>query len=140
MTKKYYVNINDKIFADFDPSHNFNHNTYIYDLPLDFIQSKNDKYIVIRKLRMFNKDGQMELGACLTSKALSKDCCYNYGLNYNQNYIMSANEINEKVFKINSDVKQIDFTFTDYKGELLNGYNDLSIVAYYYVLELELIF
>lgn len=133
------VNINDKIFHDFNPEHDFNHNTYIYDLPHDFIQSKNDKYVVVKKFRCFNNDGQMDLGACLTSDVLSKDCCYNYGLNYNQNYIMSANEVNDKSFKINSDCKKIDFTFTDYKGELLNTNQDLN-AAYYYVLELELVY
>ena len=104
---KVYVNINDKIFHDFDPTHNYTHNTYIYNLPSDFIKSDKDKYIIIRKLRMFNQDGQMELGACLTSDILSKICCYNYGINFNQNYIMSTNEINEKVFKITSDIKNI---------------------------------
>lgn len=140
MPRKVYVNINDKIFHDFNPAHDFTHNTFIYELPLDFIQSREDKYIVIRKLRMFNNDGQMELGACLTSNVLSKDCCYNYGLNYNQNYIMSSNEINEKIFKISSDVKKIDFTFTDYKGELLTIHDDILNAAYYYVLELELVY
>ena len=92
-----YVNINDKIYFNFDPQNNFMHNTYYYDLPLDFIQSKNDKYIIVRKFRMFNGNGQMDIGTCLTSEILSKECCYNFGINYNQNYIMSANELNIKI-------------------------------------------
>lgn len=132
-----YVNINDSIYHEIPFMRT--HNTYILDLPLDFIQSKNDKYIIVRKFRMFNGNGQMDIGTCLTSEILSKECCYNFGINYNQNYIMSANELNEKKFKISSDIKQIDFTFTDYKGEKINITQDLSQI-YYYVLELELIY
>ena len=140
MTNRIKVNINDKIFHTFDPtSSDYTHNTYIYNLPLDFIKSNNNKYVVVKKFRCFNNDGQMDLAACLTSKALSVENCYNYGLNYNQNYIMSSNEINDKMFKVNSDCKRIDFTFTDYKGELLNTNDDLN-AAYYYVIELELIY
>ena len=139
MTHRIRVNINDKIFHNLDPDNEFIHNTYIYDLPLDFIKSKEDKYVMIKKFRCFNNEGQMDLAACLTSKVLSRDSCYNYGLNYNQNYIMSSNEVNDNMFKINSDCKQIDFTFTDYKGELLNTNDDLNR-AYYYVIEMVLIY
>jgi len=132
-----YVNINDTIYHEIPFMRT--HNTYILDLPNDFIQSKNDKYIIVKKFRMFNGNGQMDIGACLTSEILSKECCYNFGINYNQNYIMSANELNDKKFKISSDIKQIDFTFTDYKGEKINITQDLSTI-YYYVLELELLY
>ncbi len=132
-----YVNINDRIYHEIPFMRT--HNTYIFDLPLDFIQSKNEKYIIIKKLRIFNGNGQMDIGTCLTSETLSRECCYNFGINYNQNYIMSSNEINEKKFQINSDIKQIDFTFADYKGEKIEITHDLDTI-YYYIIELELIY
>ena len=114
-------------------------NSYTLNLPLDFIQSKNDKYLIVKKLRLFNNDGQMDLGACVSSKALCCENIYTEGINFNQNYIMAANELNEKKFKISSDLKTVDFLFTDYKGELLNTYEDIT-KCYYYVLEIELIY
>ncbi len=134
-----YININGKIEFTFDYWSNYMNNTYKLNLPLDFIQSKNDKYIIIRKLRLFNNEGQMDIGSCLASEALCRENMYSEGLNYNKNYIMSANELNEKKFKISSDIKVVDFTFTDYKGELINTYDDIT-KCYYYVLELELVY
>lgn len=133
------ININGKIEFTFDFWANYMNNSYTLNLPLDFIQSKNDKYLIVKKLRLFNNDGQMDLGACVASKALCRENIYTEGINFNQNYIMSANELNEKKFKISSDLKTIDFLFTDYKGELLNTYEDIT-KCYYYVLEIELIY
>ena len=139
--QKIVVNINDQIYVPLlDPTHP--HNLFEYSLPNDFIQSTNKKYVVIKKVRLFNNEGQLDMGGCLCSN-LASECCYNYGLGENQNYIMSVNELNEKVFEIKSEIKTIQFWFCDYKGIKLcyseQGTVDLT-EGYYYVIEMELVY
>ena len=117
-----YISISDRVKADNE-----------FKLINDFVQSTNDKYIVIRKVRLINNNGQLDIGCCLCGN-LADDSSYSYGLF--DDYIMCTNEINEKEIKIyNNNYKYIHFFFRDYTGTRIT-YDD----GYYYTLELKLIY
>ena len=57
--RKQYINIIDYIGVD---ENNNQHNEFTYKLSIDFIQSDRDKYVVVRKLRLVNPQGQLDVG------------------------------------------------------------------------------
>ena len=115
-----YINISSRV-----------NNTNIIDLPNDFTQSTNLKYISVVKVRLINNNGQLDVGSVLCGN-FADDSTYSYGLF--DDFIICSNEINEKVIHIhNTNLRQLKFYFKDYKGEKIT-YND----EYYYTLELRL--
>ena len=76
-----YISISDRVSEDND-----------FNLINDFVQSTNDKYIVIRKVRLINDNGQLDVGCCLCGN-FADDSSYSYGLF--DDYIMCTNEFNE---------------------------------------------
>ena len=118
-----YVSISDKI----------NEKTVLY-LKNDFVQSTNpEKYIIVRKVRLINPYGQLDVGCCLCGD-FADDSSYSYGLI--DNFIMCTNELNQKEIHIhNTNKRRINYCFRDYKGNLLTADD-----YYYYTLELELLY
>ena len=105
----------------------------VVDLPNDFTQSTNDKYITILKVRLINNDGQLDIGCALCGD-FADESSYSYGLI--DDFIICSNEINEKEIHIHSiNLRRLNFNFKDYKGVKIT-YND----NYYYALELKLIY
>ena len=48
-------------------------------LPNDFTQSTKDKYIIIKKVRLINNNGQLDIGCSLCGD-FGDESCYSYGL------------------------------------------------------------
>ena len=63
-----YISISDKVSEDNE-----------IKLINDFVQSTNDKYIVIKKVRLINNNGQLDIGCCLCGN-FAEDSSYSYGL------------------------------------------------------------
>ena len=101
---------------------------------LDFaISTDPNKTIVIRKVRLINPYGQLDIGCCLCGD-FADDSSYSLGLM--DDFIMCTNELNQKEIHIhNTNCNHISFWFRDYKGELLTSDDN-----YYFTLEIELIF
>ena len=131
--RKQYINIIDYIGVD---ENNNQHNEYTYKLPIDFIQSDRDKYVVVRKLRLVNPQGQLDVGCSLCGN-LGGENSYTYGI-LEHPYIIASNEISEKVFKVSSNLKYLKFWFDDYMG--IQIYTSNQTDKWYYTLELELIY
>lgn len=104
------------------------------NLNLDFTQSTMpDKSIIVRKVRLINNNGQLDIGCCLCGD-FAGDSSYSYGLV--DDFIMCTNEINEKIIHIHEiNCRKLTFWFCDYKGNLITAEDD-----YYFALELELIY
>ena len=104
------------------------------NLNLDFVQSTNpDKTIIVRKVRLINSYGQLDVGCCLCGD-FADDSSYSVGLM--DDFIICTNEINEKSIHIHSvNCRHLHFWFRDYKGNLLTSDDD-----YYFTLELEIIY
>ena len=100
----------------------------------DFIQSRDpNKMIIIRKVRLINPYGQLDVGCCLCGDFADES---SYSLGLMDDFIMCTNEINEKVIHVhNLNNNMLYFWFRDYKGNLLTADDD-----YYFTLEIELIF
>ena len=107
-------------------------NTNSLRLTNDFTQSTNkNKYIVIKKVRLINNYGQLDIGCSLCGD-FADESQYSYGLI--DDFIMCSNEINEKIIHIhNNNLCELKFYFNDYKGVPI-GTDD----EYYYTLELRL--
>ena len=117
-----YINISNRV----------NDNNVI-DLPNDFTQSTNLKYISVLKVRLINNYGQLDVGSALCGN-FADESSYSFGLF--DDFIICSNEINAKDIHIhNTNLRQLKFYFKDYKGEKIT-YND----EYYYTLELKLIY
>ena len=119
-----YVNISDKVLEN-----------NLLLLKNDFVQSTNpDKHIIVRKVRLINSNGQLDVGCCLCGD-FADDSSYSYGII--DNFVICSNELNEKdihVHNLNNNNK-LYFWFCDYKGNRLTSVDD-----YYFTLELELIY
>ena len=103
----------------------------IIDLPNDFTQSTNDKYISIVKVRLINNNGQLDVGSVLCGE-FADESTYSYGLF--DDFIICSNEINEKIIHIhNTNLRQLNFYFKDYRGEKITYEDD-----YYYTLEIKI--
>ena len=100
----------------------------------DFVISTDpNKTIVVRKVRLINSYGQLDVGCCLCGD-FADESSYSIGLM--DAFIMCTNELNQKEIHIhNNNCNHISFWFRDYKGNLLTSDDD-----YYFTLELELIF
>ena len=100
----------------------------------DFVQSTSEeRYIIIRKVRLINDNGQLDVGCCLCGD-FGDDSSYSYGIM--DDYIMCTNEFNEKEIKVNDrNLKYLKFFFRDYKGDKITYDNN-----YYYTLDLKLIY
>ena len=101
---------------------------------LDFaISTDPNKTIVIRKVRLINPYGQLDIGCCLCGD-FADDSSYSLGLM--DDFIMCTNELNQKEIHIhNTNKRRINYCFRDYKGNLLTADDD-----YYYTLELKIIY
>lgn len=95
-----------------------------------------DKYVVVRKLRLVNPQGQLDVGCSLCGN-LGGENSYTYGI-LEHPYIIASNEISEKVFKVSSNLKYLKFWFDDYMG--IQIYTSNQTDKWYYTLELELIY
>ena len=94
-------------------------------------QSTKDKYIIIKKVRLINNNGQLDIGCALCGD-FSDESCYSYGLI--EDFIICTNEINEKQIHVhNTNMRELKFTFKDYKGVPITYDNE-----YYYSLELRI--
>ena len=117
-----YISVSDRASEDND-----------FKLINDFVQSTNDKYIVIKKVRLINNNGQLDIGCCLCGN-FADDSSYSYGII--DNFVICSNEINEKDIHVhNLNSNKLYFWFCDYKGNRLSSDDD-----YYFTLELELIY
>ena len=118
-----YINISDKVLEN-----------NLLLLNLEFVQSTEpNKTIVVRKVRLINPNGQLDIGCCLCGD-FADNSSYSYGLV--DNFIMCSNEINDKDIHVhNLNNNKINFWFCDYKGNRLTDADD-----YYFTLELELIY
>ena len=118
-----YVNITDKVLEN-----------NLLLLKNDFVQSTNpDKHIIVRKVRLINSNGQLDVGCCLCGD-FAEDSSYSYGLI--DDFIICSNEINEKDIHVhNLNNNKLYYWFCDYKGNRLTSDDD-----YYFTLELELIY
>ena len=118
-----YINISEKVSEKLNMK-----------LNSDFIQSTDpNKTIVIRKVRLINPYGQLDVGCCLCGD-FADESSYSIGLM--DDFIMCTNELNQKEIHIhNTNCNHISFWFRDYKGELLKSDDN-----YYFTLEIELIF
>ena len=106
---------------------------YKLHLPNDFTSSHNDKYIVIKKVRLINSNGQLDVGCCLCGD-FADESSYSYGLM--DDFIICSNEINEKEIHIHdNNMRFIKFYFRDYKGIKITAADD-----YYFSLEIKLIY
>ena len=116
-----YINITSKVIE-------FN----TLNINLDFAQSTNpDKMIIVRKVRLINSYGQLDIGCCLCGDFADQST---YSMGLMDDFIMCSNEINEKMIHIhNNNLRELKFYFKDYKGYLVD-YDD----EYYYTLELRL--
>ena len=117
-----YLNFSDRV-----------RDSHTIELPNDFTQSTNDKYITILKVRLINNDGQLDIGCALCGD-FADESSYSYGLI--DDFIICSNEINEKEIHIHSiNIRRLNFNFKDYKGQKITYADD-----YYYTLELKLIY
>ena len=118
-----YMNITDKVLEN-----------NLLLLQNDFVQSQNpDKQLIVRKVRLINPYGQLDVGCCLCGD-LADQSSYSYGLM--DDFIMCSNEINEKDIHIhNLNNNMLYFWFRDYKRNRLTSDDD-----YYFTLELELVY
>ena len=101
-----YINISDKVLEN-----------NLLLLNLEFVQSTEpNKTIVVRKVRLINPNGQLDIGCCLCGD-FADNSSYSYGLV--DNFIMCSNEINDKDIHVhNLNNNKINFWFCDYKGNL----------------------
>ena len=101
---------------------------------LDFtISTDPNKTIIIRKVRLINPYGQLDIGCCLCGD-FADDSSYSYGII--DNFIMCTNELNQKeihIHNLNNNI--LNFWFCDYKGNRLTSDDD-----YYFTIELELVY
>ena len=118
-----YINITEKV-----------HDKNLLLLKNDFVQSSNpDKQLIVRKVRLINPYGQLDVGCCLCGD-FADESSYSIGLM--DDFIMCTNELNQKEIHIhNKNCNHISFWFRDYMGELLTEDDN-----YYFTLEIELIF
>ena len=118
-----YINISEKVSEKLNMK-----------LNSDFIQSTDpNKMIIVRKVRLINPYGQLDVGCCLCGD-FADESSYSIGLM--DDFIMCTNELNQKEIHIhNTNCNHISFWFRDYKGELLTSDDN-----YYFTLEIELIF
>ena len=118
-----YINITEKVTEKLNMK-----------LNSDFIQSTDpNKTIVVRKVRLINPYGQLDVGCCLCGD-FADESSYSVGLM--DDFIMCTNELNQKGIHIhNTNCNHINFYFRDYKGNLLTAADD-----YYFTLELELLY
>ena len=113
-------------------SHHVYESNYVL-LPNDFTQSTDEKYIVIKKVRLINSDGQLDVGCALCGN-FADESSSSWGII--DDFIMCTNEINEKEIHIhNTNLRQLDFWFKDYKGNRITTEDD-----YYFTIELKLIY
>ena len=116
-----YINISNRV-----------NDNNIIELPNDFTQSTNLKYISVLKVRLINNYGQLDVGSALCGN-FADESSYSFGLF--DDFIICSNEINVKEIHIhNTNLRRLNFYFKDYKGEKIT-YNDNY---YYYTLELRL--
>ena len=117
-----YINVSQQVY-----------NSNCVLLPNDFTQSTRDKYIVIKKVRLINSDGQLDYGSALCGN-FADESSYSYGII--EDFIMCTNEINEKEIHIhNTILRQLNFNFKDYKGVPITEED-----GYYFTIELKLIY
>ena len=113
-------------------SHHVYDSNYVL-LPNDFTCSTNEKYIVIKKVRLINADGQLHYGSALCGN-FADESSYSWGII--DDFIMCTNEINEKEIHIhNTNLRQLNFNFKDYKGVPITTED-----GYYFTIELKLIY
>ena len=102
-------------------------------LPNDFTCSTNEKYIVIRKVRLINADGQIDLGSCLCGN-FADESSYSWGII--EDFIMCTNEYTDKEIHIHDpNLRRLDFWFRDYKGIKITEAD-----GYYFTIEIKLIY
>ena len=118
-----YINITEKV-----------HDKNLLLLKNDFVQSSNpDKQLIVRKVRLINPYGQLDVGCCLCGDFADQS---SYSLGLMDDFVMCTNEINEKVIHVhNLNNNMLYFWFRDYKGNLI-----IDTDEYYFTLELELVY
>ena len=98
-------------------------------LPNDFTTSPNEKYIIIKKVRLINNNGQLDVGCCLCGN-FADESSYSWGMI--EDFIMCTNEMNEKEIHIHdTNLRELDFWFRDYKGNKITPEEE-----YYFTIEL----
>ena len=113
-------------------SHHVYDSNYVL-LPNDFTCSTNDKYIVIKKVRLINNNGQLDVGCALCGN-FADESSYSWGII--DDFIMCTNEINEKEIHIHdNNLRQLNFWFRDYKGNKITTEDD-----YYFTIEIKIIY
>ena len=65
-------------------------NEYTLHLPNDFTSSPNEKFLVIKNVRLSNNNGQLDVGCCLCGN-FADESSYSYGLM--DDFIICSNEI-----------------------------------------------
>ena len=109
------------------------------DLIDDFVKAEGDKYIKIENVKVFNNNGQIDVGMflCGTFADESIESC---GLM--DDFIASTYNTNDKIIHISNNNRRIQFYFRDYKGQMIGDVGNMSEsekTEYYYLIELLLV-
>ena len=109
------------------------------DLIDDFVKAEGDKYIKIENVKVFNNNGQIDVGMflCGTFADESIESC---GLM--DDFIASTYNTNDKIIHISNNNRRIQFYFRDYKGQMIGDVGNMSgseKTEYYYLIELLLV-
>ena len=105
--------------------------TNIVELDEDFVKCRCNKYIKIESIKVFNDNGQIDIGCCLCG-TFADDSIKSSGLI--NDFIASTYNPEPKIIAIHNNDKRLMFYFRDYKGELLD-----EKLNYYYTIELLLL-
>lgn len=102
------------------------------ELHANFVKSDEYKYIIIKNVKLFNSNGQVDVGGYLCGDFADNN---NFSTGLMNDFIMSSNNQYEKIITIDNNCRRISFYFKDYKG---NHIKEDS--GYYYLLELALVY
>ena len=101
------------------------------DLLDEFVKAEGEKYIVIKNVKVFNNNGQIDVGMFLCG-TFADESVKSYGLM--DDFIASTGDSNDKIIRISNNDSRITFYFKDYKGATIEEKSD-----YYYLIELLLV-
>ena len=92
------------------------------ELISDFVNNNKDKYIIIKNVKLFNENGQIDVGCYLCGDFADTN---NYSTGLMNDFIATTNNKFEKIIQINNNCRRISFYFKDYKGNYLKNASKL---------------
>ena len=98
----------------------------------EFVKAPENKTIIITNLKLFNSNGQVDVGAYLCGNFADS---INYSTGLMNDFVMATNNTHKKQISIDNNCRRLSFYFRDYKGNYIK-----DDCEYYYLLELMLVY